>query len=55
MRRIIAVESKIENLSAPAFNRKVSKQELIRHQESLLSDIKLIKDDLSDLISDDHA
>lgn len=55
VRRVVAAESKIENLSAPAFSRKVSKQELIRHQESLLQDIKLIKDDLSDIVPDDRT
>ena len=49
-RRIIHVESEIENLSALACNKGVTKRELNRHLQSLLCQTKLIKDDLDDLV-----
>lgn len=50
-RHLTSIESSVRNLSELASDRKITKQELIRHHESLLLKIRLTKDDLSDFMS----
>ena len=52
-RRIVALESDVDNLLVLASNKKVDKQEMVRHIESFPRHIKLMKDDLFDLFLSD--